>query len=179
MLVVLVNLLQWTYGVYTITDDKKYMNAKKVLTNPIVISVAIGLVLFSLNIKLPTIVENVFSAISGLNTPLAMMVTGVYLAQSDLISAIKNKEVYIVSFMRLLLIPIVTLFVLKLIPFGSNELKLAIFIASACPVGSNVVIFARQYDKNYKKGVENVCVSTLLSLLSLPFVVYLASIILG
>jgi len=179
MMIVLVNLLQWTYGVYTITDDKKYINAKMVIKNPIVLAVFIGVILFFLNIKLPEVVSNVFSIIGNINSPLAMIVSGVYLAQSDLLTIIKKKEVYFVSFVRLLLIPFACVLLLKLIPLGSVELRLAILLACGAPVGSNVAIFASQYDKDYKKGIENVCVSTLLCIITLPLIMYLANLIIG
>lgn len=179
VMIVLINLLQWTYGVYTITDDKKYINVKQVLKNPIVISVAIGVVIFALNIKLPSIVSSVFSIIGNINTPLAMLVSGVYLAQSDILSIIKKKEVYVVSFVRLVLIPFVVMIAMKFIPLGSINLKLAILLAGAAPVGSNVAIFASQYGKDYKKGIENVCVSTLLCIISLPLIMYIANLILN
>ena len=179
MMIVLVNLLQWTYGVYTITDDKKYINVKKILKNPIVISVFIGVILFFLNIKLPLVLTSVFNSIGNINSPLAMLVSGVYLAQSDLLSMIKKKDVYFVSFVRLLLIPIVCAVVLRFIPLGSIELRLAILLACAAPVGSNVAIFASQYDKDYKKGIENVCISTLLCILTLPIIMYIATLIIN
>ena len=116
IMIVLINLLQWTYGVFTITDDKKYINARQVTKNPIVIAVAIGVILFALNIKLPSIVSSVFSTITGINSPLAMMVSGVYLAQSDILSMIKKKAVYLVSAVRLLVIPLASILVMKVIP---------------------------------------------------------------
>lgn len=177
IMIVLISLLQWTYGVFTITDDKSVMDLKKVATNPIVISVLIGLVLYFGNIKLPAIVSNLFNTISGINTPLAMFSSGVYLAQSNLFEMLRRKQVYFVSLIRLLLIPLVITVVFRFLPFGSNELKLAILCAAACPVGSNVAIFAQQYDKDYKSGVEHVCVSTLLSILTLPLIVSLATLI--
>lgn len=179
MMIVLVNLLQWTYGVFTITDDKKYINVRQVGKNPIVIAVMIGVIIFTLNIKLPAIVSSVFSIISGINSPLAMMVSGVYLAQSNILPMIKKKEVYMVSAVRLVLIPLCAILIMKVIPVGSLTLKLAILLAGAAPVGSNVAIFAAQYGKDYKRGIENVCVSTLLCLASLPLIVYIANLILG
>ena len=179
IMIVLINLLQWTYGVFTITDDRKYINVRQVAKNPIVISVLIGIVVFALNIRLPSIVSSVFSIISGINTPLAMLVSGVYLAQSDILTIIRKKDVYLVSFVRLILIPLLVTVIMKVIPLGSVDLKLAILLAGAAPVGSNVAIFASQYGKDYKRGIENVCVSTLLCIASLPLIVFIAKMLLG
>ncbi|MBR5340568.1 MAG: AEC family transporter [Erysipelotrichaceae bacterium] len=178
MMIVLINLLQWSYGVYTITDDKSYINLKVVAKNPIVISVMIGLLVYFSGISMPTIVTKLFTIIGNLNTPLAMLVSGVYLAQSDLLNMIRKKSIYYVCLARLIIVPLVIMCVFKFLPLGNTTIKMAILLAAACPCGSNVAIFAQQFNKDYKKGVEYVCISTLLSIVTLPLVILLASIIL-
>jgi len=178
IMIVLINAMQWTFGVYMISGNKDVMNIKAVIKNPIVISVAIGIVLYLFNVPCPEMATALFSSIKGLNTPLAMIVSGVFLAQSNLVSMLSKKEVWTVSLFRLVLIPLVTMLVFCFIPFGTLDIKLAVLIASACPVGSNVAIFAQQYDKSYTEAVEYVCMSTLLCLLTLPLVITIASMIL-
>jgi predicted permease len=179
VMIVLVSSLQWTFGVYTMTDDRSVMDLRKIISNPIVISVIIGVLIYASGVKMPLIVRDIFSLISAINTPLAMFVSGVYLAQSDLLKIMKQKDPYLVSLARLIVIPLVTVLVFRLIPFGSRQMKLAILLAAACPVGSNVAIFAQQYGKDYRKGVEYVCISTILSILSLPLLVMIAQFVLG
>lgn len=178
IMIVLINALQWTIGVYTLTDDSNVMDPCKIAKNPIVISVVLGIFIYFCGIRIPSIVMQVFSLISAINTPLAMFVSGVYLAQSDLLKIIKEKDPYLVSLIRLIVIPLVLILVFCLFPFGNREIKLAILIAAACPVGSNVAVFAQQYDKDYRKGVEYVCISTLLSIITLPLIVFIAQLIL-
>lgn len=179
VMIVLIASLQWTFGVYTMTDDRSVMDPKKIISNPIVISVIIGILIYVSGVKMPLIVRDIFSLISAINTPLAMFVSGVYLAQSDLLKILKQKDPYLVSLARLIVIPLVSVLVFRLIPFGSKEMKLAILLAAACPVGSNVAIFAQQYGKDYRKGVEYVCISTILSILSLPLLILIAQFVLG
>lgn len=178
MMIVLIAFLQWSFGVYTITDDKSYIDLKKVIKSPTVIAVAIGTIIYFSGIRIPTIASSVLSIISGLNTPLAMLVSGVYLAQSDLISMIRKKNVYFLCFIRLIVIPLVIMCIFRFLPLGNSAIKMAILLAAACPVGSNVAIFAQQYDKDYRRGIEYVCISTLLSIITLPLVMFLASFIL-
>ena len=177
-LIVLVNALQWTAGVVMLTGDTGVMKPEKVVRNPIIVSVAIGLVLFVLNIPKPVFVQNVFSTITGLNTPLAMIVSGVYLAHSDLVKMFMHKDIYVLSGVRLVLIPLISLLLLWILPIGSQMMKTAILIGAACPVGSNVAIFAQQYGKNYTEAVEQVCVTTILCLVTLPLVVMIAGALL-
>lgn len=178
VMIVLINGLQWTYGVYTISGDASVMNPGAIIRNPIVLSVLAGLVIYFFNIPQPAFVSSLFSTIIGLNTPLAMIVSGVYLAQSDLKAMLKKKEVWETCLFRLVLIPLVTLLLFRIIPFGSVNLKLAVMIAAACPVGSNVAIFAQQYQKDYRLAVEEVCMSTILCLITLPAMIMLASAVL-
>jgi len=175
MMIVLVNLLQWTLGVFFLTGDKSAMSVKKIITNPIVISVLIGLLIFLSGIKVPDMAFTVLNTITGMNTPLAMVVSGIYLAQADVLGMLKRKDNYLVSVCRLVVIPLMTVLVLKIIPFGNVTMKMAILIACASPVGSNVAIFARQYDKDHKMAIEQVCMSTVLCLIALPLVAMLAS----
>ncbi|NLH64163.1 MAG: hypothetical protein GX478_08265 [Erysipelotrichaceae bacterium] len=175
IMIVLINALQWTFGVYMISGDKNVMNFKAIIKNPIVISVGAGLLLYFVNIPCPAMVSSFFTSIKSLNTPLAMIVSGVFLAQSDLLTMFVNKKTWMVSMYRLLIIPAITLLICWILPFGSNDVKMAILIASACPVGSNVAIFAQQYDKNYKEAVEHVCLSTILCIITLPFIVIAAA----
>ena len=177
VMIVLINILQWTYGVYTITDDRSVMDLKKIIRNPLIISVVIGILVYFFNIRLPDIAMDIISLISGINTPLAMIVSGVYLAQSDLLKMLRKKDAWLLSLARLVLIPLVLIAVFRFLPFGNDTMKLSILLAGACPVGSNVAVFAQQYDKDYRKGVEYVCISTLLCILSLPFVIYLADLL--
>ena len=177
MMIVLINMLQWTYGVYTITDDKSVMDFKKIMKNPLILSVGIGIVIYFLNIRLPKIAMDIISSISAINTPLAMIVSGVYLAQSDLLNAMRKKDAWLLSLARLIVIPLIVMLVFRFLPFGSTAMKLSILLAGACPVGSNVAVFAQQYDKDYRKGVEYVCVSTLLSILALPLVIFIANLL--
>lgn len=173
IMIVLINFLQWTYGVFVITDDPSVMKPSSIARNPIVISVVAGVIIYFLNLPRFDIVDTLISDITCINTPLAMFNSGVYLAQSSLLKMIQNRKAWTVSLTRLVLIPLVTAFILKMIPFGTEEMKVAIMLAAACPVGSNVAIFAQQYDKDYSTAVEQVCLSTVLCLVTIPLMVSL------
>ena len=178
VMIVLINFLQWTYGVFIITSDSSVMKPSSVARNPIVISVVIGIVFYFLNIPRNEMLNTLITDITCINTPLAMFNSGVYLAQSDLLGMLSNKTAWKVTLCRLVLIPLATAFVLKLLPFGSEELKVAIMLAAACPVGSNVAIFAQQYNKDYCSAVEQVCLSTVICLITIPLIVTFTTAIL-
>ena len=66
---------------------------------------------------------------------------------------------------------------LSLLPAAYMEMKMAILIAAACPVGSNVAVYAHLHDRNYPYAVETVVISTILSLISIPLLVALAQMV--
>ena len=66
--------------------------------------------------------------------------------------------------MRLLLFPAAGV----LQPFGSEQMKLALFITCACPAGSLGAIFSLKYGGDYEKATGQVCISTVLCLASIP-----------
>ena len=168
------NLLQWTYGVAIMTGEKKGLSFKKVITAPFMIAIIIGLFFFLTGLKLPAMVDSVVSSIAALNTPLAMFTVGIYLAQTDILAMIKRYKLYGISLVRLLVIPLVGLLLLSLVPASQMDMKLALLIAAACPVGSNVAVYAQLHNKDYGYAVETVVISTLFSVLTIPGIVWMA-----
>lgn len=175
--VAIVNILQWTYGVFIMTGDRTQISLKKITTNPIAVSLAIGLLLFFLPVKLPAIVTGVIGTLASMNGPLAMIVLGAYLAQVPLKELFTDRLTYLCAAVRLILIPVLTMLCLFLIPEDFGTVRLAVMLAAAAPVGSNVAIFAQIYDKEYTDAVKDVCLSTVLSILTMPIVIGLANYI--
>lgn len=173
--VVLLNLLQWTYGVFIISGKKDTIRINKIITNPVVVSACIGIIIFFVPAELPFFVVKTVESFSNMVAPLAMLIIGIYLAQMDIKEVFKGLSNYKCSIFRLLIIPILTLLLYKFIPFGNVQMKMALMIAAAAPVGANVAVFAQQYDLNYTDAVKPVCLSTILSIISMPLIIFVAN----
>lgn len=175
------NIGQWTYGVSRLTGQplRQGFALKKLIRAPFVIAITVGLILFATQLPLPGILKEGLSAAAGLNTPLAMFTVGVYLAQTDLKKMLKDKSLYTVSAVRLVLIPLAALGILSLFPANLNGMKTVLLIAAACPVGSNVAVYAQLHGKDYPYAVETVVISTALSLATIPLTVWVSSVIWG
>ena len=167
--VALLNILQWTYGVVVMTESKDCIKLDKLIKNPILIAMVIGLSIFFLQIPVPEVATKTISSLASLNAPTAMIILGVYLAQTDIKSVFVGKEMYITSFIRLVFIPVFTLLMLYFLPINQN-IKLAVIIAASAPIGSNVAVFAQIYNLDYKHAVKTVCLTTILSVISMPFI---------
>ena len=175
--VALLTVLQWTYGVMIITGDKSVVSPKKIVTNPIVIAVVIGIILFLIPVQVPPIATTAVSSIAVLNAPVAMIVLGVYLAQTKLTELFTTKIVYVATVVRLVVIPMLTIAVLSLFPSSFQDVRLAILISASAPIGTNVAIFAQLNGMDYTEAVKNICFSTVLSILAVPLIIGFANFV--
>lgn len=172
-----VNLGQWTYGVAVMTGQKGGFSFKRLVTAPFAIAIAIGLAIFLTGIEIPGILKNSITAIKELNTPLAMFTVGIYLAQTDLKNMFFKKSLYSISLVRLLVIPALAILLLWPLPTAMLDMKIALFIAAACPVGSNIAVYAQLHNQDYAYSVETVIISTILAIVTMPIMVSLAQMV--
>lgn len=170
--VVVFNLLCWTYGYSMISGGAK-LDLKTVLLNPGMVGLAIGLPIYFLKLELPGIIAEPLGYISDLNTPLAMLVIGTYIAKADLHSFISDLSVYKVSVLRLLAVPAILLGALMLIR-PEKDLFLATMVQAATPVAANTVLFAVQYKRDSELASKLVAVSTVLSIITIPVMTVIA-----
>ena len=177
--IALLNIGQWTYGVSRLNGQPvlQGLQPKKLIRAPFVIALLAGVALFALQLPLPEIISGGLRTVAGLNTPLAMFTVGIYLSQTDIPGMLKRKSLGLISAVRLLAIPLIALLLLWLLPERMQEMRTVLLICAACPVGSNVAVYAQLYGKDYPYAVETVVFSTVLSLASIPLITYLSSLI--
>ena len=177
--IALLNIGQWTYGVSRLNGQPvlQGLQPKKLIRAPFVIALLAGVALFASRLPLPEIISGGLRTVAGLNTPLAMFTVGIYLAQTDIPGMLKRKSLGLISAVRLLAIPLIALLLLWLLPERMQEMRTVLLICAACPVGSNVAVYAQLYGKDYPYAVETVVFSTVLSLASIPLITYLSSLI--
>ena len=168
------NLLQWTYGIVIISGKKETMNLRMVFVNPVFISMVIGIALFVLQPTLPTVVTGTIGYIADGNTVLAMIILGYYLSKVQLRGLFADVRLYLFSALRLLVVPAVTILVFLPFPFARGEITLITLIAAATPIASSTAIFAQKFDQDYRRAVSYVCLSTILSVATLPLVLLFA-----
>lgn len=173
------NIGQWTYGIFRLTGEKKFIKIKKMLLNQFTIAGILGFLIFILGLgnKIPPIIVTCCNGISALNAPIGMIIMGAYVANTDFSMLFKNPKCIATVFVRLILIPLITILALKVLP-GPKEVKIAIICSASTPVGANLAFYANLYGKDYKFGAVCVVSSTILCILTLPLMVGFASSIL-
>lgn len=177
-IIALVNICQWTYGTRLLTGGKSSKGMKELIINPIVISLIIGILLFftGLGTRLPSVITTTLSGFSALNAPVSMLILGVYLAQADMRVMFTNSRLYVLSAIRLLVIPAVTLLLFWALPFPS-DIKMSIFIAASAPIGANVAVYSQLHGLDYPYACQTVTLCTLLSIIGLPLMIMLAGLV--
>ena len=173
--VALLNILQWTYGVAVMSGKREAISKEKLLKNPIVIALGVGLIFFFLPLQVPAILSDSLTMVANMTAPVAMIILGVYLGQMEGKELLHGKEVFLCTFLRLVIIPLLTFGVLSLFPEEYFSIKLAVLTAAAAPVGSNVAIFAQLNGLRYTEAVKNVTVSTIVSIVTMPVILSIAA----
>lgn len=171
------NLFVWTYGLALMrgksSEKRSFKERIKPFLTPTMFCIVIGLLVYFLQIPMPKQLKSAVGYISSMNTPLAMIVSGIYIAQGDLLGALKKGRVYIVSAMKCLVVPFFMIFVLLFLPFD-EKLKTTILILSACPSGANGMLFANRFGGDAKTASNVFTVTTIISILCIPFMVVLS-----
>ena len=163
----------WTYGIYLMSGDLSQISFKKILTNPAVIALAIGLALFFAPIHLPAMVDQVLTGMANLNTGLAMLVLGANLGMSNIGLMITDVRLYKASLLRLVVVPLLVLVTLFVMPC-SFEVKMVMLIAEATPCGAATSMLAQMFGADYQYGTGLVIMTTIFSMITMPLILTFA-----
>lgn len=176
--VAFLNIFQWLYGAYIMSGDKAMISFHAISHNAVIWAFLIGLFCYLAGFSQLPFLKDITSIMAQMNTPLAMVIIGYYMGQISFQAMWKRKSSYLCCLLRLVGIPLVSLFVLAGIPLDCSDVKLAVFLALAAPVGANVAMFAQKFKQDAAYAVEIVILSTMLSLGTLPLLVYVAQLVL-
>lgn len=167
------NLFSWTHGLSLLEGQFTLKQLKEGLLSPMIIATFVGIIFFLVQFKIPGTVLASLNYISDMNTPLAMMVAGFSVAQADLKKVFSNIRIYWVCFLKLFAMPLlVTLFLY--ITHVSHDIAYTTLIAAACPTATTMTMMAIRYDKNYTYASEIFAVSTILSMVTIPIITFIA-----
>lgn len=166
------NLLCWSYGLVLMSGDRKQLSPKKIITNPGIIGVLIGMIIFFFGVgtKLPEVISKPIGYFAALNTPMPMFIIGYHLSKASVIKALKEKQLYFAVIIRLIVSPILVFAIMYLLKVDSTII-VACTVASGAPTAAMATMFASKYDCDTELSVNLVSLTTLLSLITLPIIV--------
>lgn len=163
-------VVMWTAGlsIFSPAAVNKKQAARKVILHPCMVAVYVGLVLMVTRLSIPAFARMTLSSLGGCTTALSMLLIG------SLFGEMKREHLHIdrnlvqFSFLRLVLIPLVSLVIGQLLGIDSLLIGVGVILA-AMPGGSSTVILASKYGRDTTYASKLVIISTMLSLVSIPF----------
>lgn len=168
------NLVVFSLGIIMMNygnENQVKVSIKNVLT-PGVIASIIALFIYFTNLQFPTVIANTFSMIGDITTPLAMLLIGSTLANMPLKEVFNDYRIYPYTIIKQFLIPIAAFPILSL--FIKDTYLLGItFIVISMPVANSAVLFATEYGGDLKLAAKVVFLTTLVSVVSIPALVYI------
>lgn len=162
----------WTYGLMLFKDDftNKTFNSeiKKVLLNPSIIAVMIGLIIMVFHIQLPSAILSSMNSIGSMTGPLSMIIIGGILSEAKILHYLMDWTIYYGIILKLLIIPLLIHTIFLLIHHHSMA-STAIILMTAMPASTMTSILAKSFNKEANYAAVLVSLSTLLSLITIPF----------
>ncbi|MDR3262844.1 MAG: AEC family transporter [Clostridiales bacterium] len=172
VLTVAFNMLSWTLGAYMMSGKKEYVTVKKALLNPPTIAVFIALPLFFLNVALDSRVVTGIKYLGDMVTPLSMTILGIRFADIKLKQLLNDVSVYVISAVKLVLIPALLYVFLRLVNLDVI-LAQTLYIIFLMPCANNLLLFAEHFDGDTALAAKTVLFSTMLSVATIPLMLLL------
>ncbi len=167
------NILLYSYGVWHLKKGKGKKGFRfRDIVSGCLIAAVMALVIFVFEIPMPRLITELFSTVSSATVPVSMLVIGATLGPVSLKDAFSKPKMYILSLVRLVITPVLFYFLFR--PFVSNQvLLISIFVISACPCGTVNTPLSIQYGYDPTYSSELIMVTTALSMVTLPALLYI------
>lgn len=172
--IVLFNIALWSYG-FILFGGKgtKAQIISKVLVKPALIAVYIGMIIFVTGIPVPSVIKDATKYVGDMTLPLSMLIIGGVISTIKFNTVFSDWRVYLSSAVRLILMPLISIAFSRLI--GAPALIASVVaIALAMPTAASTTMFSEMFDKNTVFASKCVTVSTLISIATIPLLVYFA-----
>ena len=152
-----------TVGFCRLTKQK--LNLKRLL-NPPILAAILGVIVGLSGIPLPTVLNSVIGNAAACMAPNCMLLTGMVISEYHLGTLLKRPETYLISVLRLVVIPGAIALVLHLLKLDFAILP--VLITYGMPCGMNTIVFPRLIGEDCLPGASLLFVSTALSALTIP-----------
>ena len=157
----------WAVPALLIPSEKKRGFSFKSLLNPLFIAMLIGIFIGLTRLPIPQFLDVSIEALSKCMSPSTMLLTGMCVAKIDIKRVLKIKSIYVLSLIRLVLIPSIFLFILSTfkIDYGVSLCVLAVL---SMPLGLNSVVIPEAHGQDTSEASGMAIVSHLASALTIP-----------
>lgn len=163
------NIIAWTLGIFFLTNDKKYMSLKAALWNPTVVSVFFAVILYLLRASewMPALLMTGIHSISGISTPLCMMILGIRLSMMEMKPLFTHSTPWLVVLGKMIVFPLFSYALVLFLPL-SDVFKASILILSATPCASVILNLSEIHQSGQKLAANCTLLTTLVSVVTIP-----------
>lgn len=151
-------------------DQKKSLKSSlSNLVNPMFIAMMAGMIAGLSGLSLPSFFQSAVSSLGSCMSPIAMLLTGMTIARINLKETFQNGSIYVISMIRLLLIPGAAIVILSFLdlPYG---LALCTVCSLAMPLGLNTIVVPSAYGRDTSVAAGMALISHLFSCLTIPVI---------
>ena len=167
----------YLWGVPSLLMQQKRSTWKekcKSLLNPMIIAMFVGMLIGILkfpfqNFALPAFLDTSITALGNCMSPIAMLLTGITVANIDIKKTFTNRSIYILTAIRLLAIPLVFVGVFSILPLP-KMFEVCAVCAVSMPLGLNTVVVPSAYGKDTSIAAGMALVSHLIACLTIPLI---------
>lgn len=163
------NLMCWTLGAF-FYGGRTAMQPQRLLTNPSLIAIAVGLTLFLTGWRLPGFINNTLNMMGSVTTPVAMFVIGARLI-SLRPAHLKDTKLLLVCLLRLIVFPL-SILLLFLTPLPPMVVR-SVYVCTAMPCAALTAMQAEVFDCDRALASRGVALSTALSMATVPLMLLL------
>lgn len=165
-----------TYAVGTLGGGKKSL--KEIVLQPLTIATLVFIILLVSPIKLPDFLQETLSSIGACMSPLAMILVGCSLAGIKFKEIFTDKYAYLVSAIRLLIAPLLMIFVLYFLPVDPVVASICV-LAAAMPSAVSLLPFAEMHNCAPQFVSRAIIQSTIFMVATLPLILTLCGLAFG
>jgi len=172
------HLFIWTWGMAILSRGRNdiKLTPKKIFVNFGTIPCLIGFILFLIPWPMPDFLVKTTDYLASLATPISVLITGSLIATGSMRDLFGRFGNYAVSFLRLILFPVVVCVALKLCGLGEFMIIFGTVMA-AMPSASVITMFGELYDINPGYASRIVGITSMLCVVTLPLLVAFASFV--
>jgi len=149
---------------------------KKILSNPNILSIIVGLICFFGRITFPAIVVDIIKPVGDMVGPTAMIMMGMLMADVDLKMVFSNKRYYAICFGRLIGYPLLIMLLTRLsqvtvlVP-GAREVLMVTMMAACAPVAVTVTQMANITGQDAKKASAINVMTIIFCIITMPVMI--------
>ena len=168
--------LVWTLGFTLFTNGvgQKENPWKKIIMNPIFISIILGLCLTSFHIPVPDMIMNTIDSVGNTCYSWGLIYLGCSLGFMKLTNISKYRSILVLVFTKLLVIPLIVYFISH--HFLTNVESMILMLISAAPSMTTSSMIAEQYHLDEEYASTAVVTTTLFCMFIIPLLFGLISL---